>query len=268
MADGEKKLRLTFEFSDAIESQSIFNYANNFVAFTVVGLEFSSRQTRRDRPPPDEHLLQVYRFVRFQDSGGDGQIRIYLGKLVTPADVQVVGFDDAVLEVEIVKPLWKMSPEDGGPGDASEDPFASPDEAQPADDGDSGFIPDEPGESTPSEEESGEPPAESEEPVDGQPGAEPDPAMPEEADRPGLVADGEIYGVTNPEELLWDGPEPSTDGAGTTAQPVIELANGPAYTQFDLDKVMVPRLEIRGKSFNEALLELVADVRARVEAMA
>lgn len=281
--DEAKKVLFTFNLSEAAEAQVISNYQSNFVAVSVAKLRFPRQLLKADHPPADEATLQFYRFVRFQQTESEGQIRLYLGKLATPADVQVVQLEDRI-EVELIKPLWKL--EAAPAASAAENPAAGLEpaataagveppaaadggfrETQPADSAEpAGFIPD--------ADAAGDEPASVPEPaLEPAAAADADSAAAEatEAAVPAATADrqdGESYGQTQFDEVFGtDADEPEAadalPGAGAAepadASPVLDMAPQPSYRQFDLSRVPVSQVEITGLPFDEALLKLVSD---------
>lgn len=125
-----KKITLSFAISELSEIDKVFDYSANVVKITVPGLDFSSSQRRGDKlKVSDEHGDSFYRFTRFAEVEGGGLISIYLGKLCSPADALVVPRDGRI-EVEIIKPLWKLG---SAPADVPDQPQDTPDTA-PADD--------------------------------------------------------------------------------------------------------------------------------------
>jgi hypothetical protein len=106
----DKRINISAVFSMPVPDQDfevVSNYAGNFVALSVKGLTFSKQQLKREVPPPDESLKQFYKYIRCVEADGAGQVRIYLAKLVSPADVLIELRGDRA-EVEIVKPWWKL----------------------------------------------------------------------------------------------------------------------------------------------------------------
>jgi hypothetical protein len=214
VSSDEKKIQMSFSFSAALKDadlQTISNYQGNFVALKVAGLRLSKQQLKADVPPKDDTLKPFYRFLRFvAGEKGVGEVRIYLTKPVTPADV-LVNLDEAKASVEIVKPWWKLK---------STPPPAESGEHQP------GFVPSEPAqppaipdESQPPADESAAPPAE---------GGFREVTPPEDTAQPPEVPAPESGAETAP-----GGTEPAaapgTGGEGTApesgAQPPEESAN-------------------------------------------
>ncbi|MCB1217725.1 hypothetical protein KDL44_10035 [bacterium] len=110
----DKKITLSFSVSEMAEIDKVFDYGANIVKIKVPGLNFSSAQAKGDKlKVKDEHGESFYRFTRFSKIEGGGMIAIYLGKLCSPADALVVPRDGRI-EVEIIKPLWKL---DSAPAD-------------------------------------------------------------------------------------------------------------------------------------------------------
>jgi hypothetical protein len=224
VASDEKKIQMSFEFSAALKDadlQTVSNYQGNFVALKVAGLRFSKQQLKADLPPTDETLKPFYRFLRFvAGEKGVGEVRIYLAKPVTPADV-LVQLDHAQATVEIVKPWWKLK---------STPPPADAGEGQP------GFVPPEPGQPpvSPSEEQppasdSTAPPTEGgfrevSPPEDTAPPPEP-PAPDSGAETaPGGTEPGAIPGSENGSEASRPPVEPD-NGAGASPEPPAEGAS-------------------------------------------
>ena len=276
--DQDKKYRIVFGFDEAVEAQVVSNYAANFVDIGIDSLEVGRDLTRRDHEPADEETRLFVRCTRFMEIEGEMHIRLYLGKYADPADVQVVQLDDRI-EVELVKPFWKV-PEDLG---AEEPPVE-----------DSGFIPDETEPETPAET----PPAETapaetwpadtgdtERPDTGwttpsfyqDSDPEPDDTTVDDSAEPAgdttepagdsVSPDGDVYGTTSLDDLA-AGREPGPSDAALAAleddapdvvsQPVHDVAGEHSYRLFDLEDVAVAQVQLRNQPFNEALLELVA----------
>ncbi|MCB1221238.1 MAG: hypothetical protein H7A35_02640 [Planctomycetales bacterium] len=125
----EKKITLSFSVSEMPEIDKVFDYGANIVKIKVPGLNFGSAQLKGDKlKVSDEHGESFYRFTRFSKIEGGGMISIYLGKLCSPADALVVPRDGRI-EVEIIKPLWKLgsSPADSPAADnpPADDPPAN-----------------------------------------------------------------------------------------------------------------------------------------------
>jgi len=117
--DQEKKLRFEFSFSEAVEAQVVNNYASNFVDIGIAELKVPRKLTREDHEPEDQATAQFYRFTRFLEVEGEQHIRIYLGKYADPSDVQVVPLEDRI-EVEMVKPFWKIPAEEAVTSESGE----------------------------------------------------------------------------------------------------------------------------------------------------
>jgi hypothetical protein len=130
--DEPKKLRQVFSFDEVVEAQIISNYAGNFVDIGIRELSIPQQLTQSDHPPASVESTLFFRFTRFSIIDGEGHIRLYLGKYADPADVQVVLLDDRI-EVELVKPFWKV------PEEALDTTEPVIDDAAA---GDTGFIPD------------------------------------------------------------------------------------------------------------------------------
>lgn len=292
--DQEKKLRFEFNFSEAVEAQVVNNYASNFVDIGIAGLKVPRNLARKDHEPDSEDTSQFYRYTRFMEVDGEQHIRIYLGKYADPSDVQVVPLDD-LIEVEMVKPFWKLPPEETVAAGSDEAEGFIPDEGVTEDEGAAGededpeLFPTGLRESTgstsvPGEEaEAGEAEsAESEEtndlasvaagadePVEDTESQPAGGAATEttEAGDENLPADsgidsGERYGETSLRDLSND-ESSGESAAGTMAngaelQPVSSLTQPPSYQQFDLNDVAVAQVQLRNLPFNEALMELVA----------
>ncbi len=133
--DEPKKLRQVFSFDEVVEAQIISNYAGNFVDIGIRELTIPQQLMQSDHPPENEESTLFFRFTRFSIIDSEGHIRLYLGKYADPADVQVVLLDDRI-EVELVKPFWKV------PEEALEAAIPAADGAAT---GDAGFIPDDNG---------------------------------------------------------------------------------------------------------------------------
>jgi len=276
--NNEKTILFTLDFSGSAPAEVVSNFQGNFVSLTVPGLKFNRAQLKGDHPPSDRSLLPFFRFLRFVAGDESGQIRFYLGKTATPADVLVEQLDNRI-NVEITKPLWKLK-EGAKPPEAKE----------PAEEAKPGFIPDEkpaetepaPPETAPIEPEAGaesgtpeETPPESgaealpEEPTGTDESAAPEapaepeaPAAPETPPAEAKPQDGEIYDHTSVSDLPKAGEEPEpgslrpSEPSGTEPGMPSATPNHP-YTEFDLDKVPVAGIEIRGLPFDEALMKLV-----------
>ncbi len=103
-----KKITLSFNVNELSEIDKVFDYGSNIVKIKVPGLVFTNSQAKGDKlKVKDDHGESFYRFTRFSKIEGGGMIAIYLGKLCSPADALVVPRDGKI-EVEIIKPLWKL----------------------------------------------------------------------------------------------------------------------------------------------------------------
>jgi len=109
--DEGKAVRATFNFSEDVVYDDIYHYANNFVALDVAGLTVSREMLATNHFAQTEELARYYRYIRFVAEPESTQVRVYLAKPVDPSDVLVIPHGSYV-ELEIVKPLWKM-PADG-----------------------------------------------------------------------------------------------------------------------------------------------------------
>jgi hypothetical protein len=289
--DQDKKLRFEFNFNEAVEAQVVNNYASNFVDIGIAGLKVPRNLARKDHEPASEETAQFYRYTRFMEVDGEQHIRIYLGKYADPSDVQVVPLDD-LIEVEMVKPFWKLPPEDAVATESDEAEGFIPDETVSEDESAAGEgegaeqfptgLRESTGSSSASgeEEEAGEAESaetnglasvaagadEQEEDTESQPVGDegtdaaeaPDEAPPADS---GLDS-GEFYGETSLRDLSND-ENHGESAAGATAngaelQPVRSLTQPPSYQQFDLNDVTVAQVQLRNLPFNEALMELVA----------
>jgi hypothetical protein len=294
--DQDKKLRLEFNFSEAVEAQVVNNYASNFVDIGIAGLKVPRNLARKDHEPDNEDTSQFYRYTRFMEVDGEQHIRIYLGKYADPSDVQVVPLDD-LIEVEMVKPFWKLPPEEAVTSESAEaegfipDEEESEDEGAAAEDEDAEQFPTGLRESTGStaapggEPEAGEAESAETEETNGLASvaagadeqvedAESQPAAGEGSDSAETAAgdeaqpadsgldSGEFYGETSLRDLSNDESSGesavSTTANGAELQPVRSLTQPPSYQQFDLSDVAVAQVQLRNLPFNEALMELVA----------
>lgn len=290
--DQDKKLRLEFSFSEPVEAQIVNDYANNFVDIGIAGLTVPRNLARRDHEPAVQETASFYRFTRFTEIDDELHIRIYLGKYADPSDVQVVPLEDRI-EVEMVKPFWKLPPEaaeEGAAGDAGfipdEEPAtgadaqeadsnssAAPEEAAPPTglrDASAGSAPADSGTgeadgegSSGSATGAGEDEAAVAETSEEASETLPSDAAEAEDQSAGSGLDsGEFYGETSLRDLSSDGgPEegaPAGTANGAAMQPVRSLTETPSYQQFDLNDVPVAQVQLRNLPFNEALMELVA----------
>jgi hypothetical protein len=263
-----KKLHLTLALSEPAAAQVISNYQGNFVSISISGLVIPRDLLKRERQPADDAATAFWRSLRFMQNKGEGQIRLYLGKLATPADVQVVQLEKSI-ELELVKPTWKLdtpvtdqAPTDTG---AAEEPAGpAPSDSTPAAPEDVGGFRDD----QPTEDSAPAPLDETEsQPQQAPPQSEPEqPGMDEAGGQP--PSDGsETYGQTSFDEIFGPaGPsatvEPAEDEPAEEPQqahPAADFSPQPSYQRFDLDNVLVSQLEIKGLPFDEALLKLVAD---------
>jgi len=287
--DEAKKVTMTFTLSAAADAQVISNYQGNFVAISVPKLRFPRALLKGDHAPESKETEQFYRYVRFQQTETEGQIRIYLGKLATPADLQVVQIEDKIT-AELVKPLWKLpgatEAAEGEPPAAQPAAQQPPAEQQPAAEEQPPSV--EAGESAGEQAPAGGFRAGGEEPAgagspeegaapagfipDEQPaGDESQPAAgPPEPEQPATPpANGEGYGQTTFDEVFGQvTSEGEEKPAGTEEQPAAgstppaapagEAGAQPSYKQFDLSRVPVSQVEIKGLPFDQALLQLVS----------
>lgn len=294
--DQDKKLRLEFNFSESVEAQVVNNYASNFVDIGISGLKVPRDLARQDHTPDNEETANFYRFTRFVEVDKEQHIRIYLGKYANPSDVQVVPLDSQIA-VEMVKPYWKLPPEEAAAGESEGEAGFIPDEASTegaesseaeessstdnAEEPESssgawntaaGSLANDSGEDTGSAETESGQSTESANANEGEEGtAESSSDTEEEAgngqgqgeEQPndnGLDA-GEEYGQTSLRDLSSEGEQ--AEGTAETAngaamQPVRSLTKTPSYKQFDLDDVPVAQVQLRNMPFNEALMQLVA----------
>jgi hypothetical protein len=103
-----KKVTLSFNLSETLDVEKIYDYSSNLVKIKVPGLKFTATQLKGDKLlVQDEHGEQFYRYTRFSAIEGGGMITIYLGKICSPADALVVPREKKI-EVEIIKPTWKL----------------------------------------------------------------------------------------------------------------------------------------------------------------
>ena len=106
-----KKIFLTFNLSETLDSEKIYDYSANIVRIKIAGLELKSSLLKGDKlKVQDEHGNHFYRFTRYSKTDDGAMISIYLGKLCSPADALVIPKDGRI-EVEIIKPLWKLENE-------------------------------------------------------------------------------------------------------------------------------------------------------------
>ncbi len=256
----EKKIRLIFKFSDTAAYSTVSDFNSNILVLNYEGLKLSDKQRSKDHRLEGDIDYDVLRFVRFQNTGEQAEIRIYLGWEVNPADAQVVAFDDRI-EVDILKPMHLATPSEspsvgGGEWEIQRDP--APGETEDDAEGD----------------------------VEGDAVPEPDPVAitpePVEADEndgldmgslrqpffPELEGNDET-GETRPDTDKTEGDEipDSTEEApaivddstpSSDFRPAREFTSTPSYKKFDLDEVEVNQLEFRSVPFNEVLLDLVA----------
>lgn len=266
--DQPKKIQLSFNFSDPFEYSTVSDFNSNILVLKIEGLELSKPQKQKDHRLEGDKDFKVLRFVRFQDTGEQAEIRIYLGWEVTPADAQVVAFDERI-EVDVLKPLHLAAPvtntsadeatwfierdpafgvtndADDEAGLAEPNPIATgPDPTDP--DGNSGMQvrslrnPDFP-ELTSSDGTGGDS-METDSISEGE-------SDPVEAGVDGIA--GDAVGSDGNDDSNY--PDPSGD-----FRPAREFSPTPSYKKFDLDDVEVNQLEFRGVPFNEVLLDLVA----------
>jgi hypothetical protein len=287
--DQEKKLRFELNFSEVVEAQVVNNYASNFVDIGIVDLKVPRNLARRDHEPENEATAQFYRFTRFMEVEGEQHIRIYLGKYADPSDVQVVPLDNSI-EVEMVKPYWKLPPAEAGVDQSAEAAGFIPDDAEEsAGDGqqeeapltglreataDSGSQPAGEETETAAADSGGEDTSGADMLAPGvSTGTQPhsnsssdiaaeQPLAEDQPDAGGLDS-GELYGETSLRDLSNGGvSEDSAVGAttnGAELQPVRSLTQPPSYKQFDLNDVPVAQVQLRNTPFNEGLMELVAN---------
>ncbi|MBN2081944.1 hypothetical protein JW859_07020 [bacterium] len=281
--DQDKKFRIVFGFDETVEAQVVSNYAANFVDIGIASLKVGRDLTRQDHEPANEETRLFFRYTRFQEIEGELHIRLYLGKYADPADVQVVQLDNRI-EVELVKPFWKVPADLGVEEPAVED---------------NGFIPDGPATDTPAVTEADTPDETA--PVDSAPVDTPaentgrpdtgwttpsfyQDSSPEtdttpaddtqapvadttEPDGDNVSTTGDVYGTTSLDDLA-AGRQPGPSDAAlamleddvpdVVSQPVHDVASEHSYRLFDLEDVAVAQVQLRNQPFNEALMELVA----------
>jgi hypothetical protein len=295
VVDDAKKITISFNFSSAVKDadfEVVSNYQGNFIALKLKGLKFSNKQLKTDIPAKKGAEL-FYRFLRFTPGDASSEVRVYLAKPVTPADV-LTELREAKATLEIVKPWWKLPgaqppsnadeakpefiPDTAEPNGKPEEPAAQPDSI--------GELPP-PGEgfrdvgqedaAAPPADETGpdQPPADGSTDETGTPDVTPPDAGPDESAAPpdtatgGRPAKGEIYSQTGVGEIFGHGDtggreskparesKPQPESSGAKEQPRNQH-KGPGYTEFDLDQIPISGIEIRGLPFDEAILKLVA----------
>lgn len=272
--DSAKMIDFIFRIDEGVKPEVEYYFDANFFQLRIPGLELSRQQLRYPEHYAADGFAPFYKYVRLKQDEGDGLIRIYLTRLCSPADPQLVGWDGGKLHVQLLKPLFKLPDEEQPPVEA-EQPAASP----PAETGSTGTAA---GESTPAMETAGpggaEPENDSQEPAtddssepgsirggnSSQPGTFNVPAG-ETAGDGGAEADRPQGRVSAPagepaqESGQAEETPASTGGGGEPGTtPAADFTPGPSYKQFNLDDVPVSGVEIRGLPFREALLELVA----------
>lgn len=266
--DKQKKIQLSFSFSDTFEYSTVSDFNSNILVLKIEGLELNKQQQQKDHRLEGDKDFKVLRFVRFQDTGEQAEIRIYLGWEVTPADAQVVAFDDRI-EVDILKPMHLAAPVTNTSADEAtwfieRDPaFGVTDDAV-----------DQAGLAEPN------PIATSPDPTDpdGNSGMQVpslrNPDFPELTSSAGtggdsMETDSISEGESDPvkagvdgfagDAVGFDGNDDSNDPDPSGGfRPAREFSPTPSYKMFDLDDVDVNQLEFRGVPFNLVLLDLVA----------
>ena len=106
--DDEKVIHFTFKLSAETEPTEEFYFDGNFYSLTVPGLVLTRQQLRASEVSAPKHLRDFYKYIRFVQKEGGAQLRIYLSKLCTPADPQLMGYGEGVIKVDLVKPLFKL----------------------------------------------------------------------------------------------------------------------------------------------------------------
>lgn len=281
--DEGKKARAVFSFSESVKAEVISHYANNFVALSISGLNFSKAQTKADHKA-NRDLEGVYRFIRCVPGakpGDPGEVRIYLSKPLTPADALVIQNGKSI-EIEILKPRGSQTApsepaEPDWPAPPAEPPAAEPHIAAPAELQPVESAPAEPASQEPEPAEAApqeaEPQAEAE---DGSGGVsvEPGPQTQPEGSGDSTSIQPPAAGGSTPLGQLPGGskPHPAPEAVPEEGSSVTEPAgkdeaaggsveigiNSRSYQSFDLAQVPVTGVEIRGEPFNEALMQLVA----------
>jgi hypothetical protein len=259
---GDKKIQLTVRFSAPAKTDVISHYQNNFVALQIAGMKFSADRTRKEQLPTAEEAA-VIKSYRFANNAEGGEMRIYLVKPLTPADVLVSRYEDH-LEIEILKPAVSGAARSDGkqgtegsapvieptPGDTAGDPLPADNGATPAG-------------TDPGTEPATTEPADQLQPDEGTAdnGGAGETALDPPADEPAggtLIEPADVGGESVTPSGSQDDPAVDVSGVEPAS------GNGKSYKRFDLSKVQVAPVEIRGMPFREALMEMVAQTKFNV----
>jgi hypothetical protein len=286
--DDEKTIHFTFKLNQEVKPEAEFFFDANFYALHLPGVTLTRQQEKAGQIEAPKSLQPFYKYIRLVQGEGEAQIRIYLTKLCSPADPQLMGWDKGVIKIDLLKPLFKI---EGGAAAALAQPAAN--STQP------GFIPDgQPGQSPaatdkpeakvePAAAPGGTAPAEPAGPAASEPAPDnggtlrtgnpaaiaskaeeavaPNPTQPEPPSAAAQQASGtaEEYAATPAGEVIPGNAAPNKynrqEPGAPQAQPAPgAFSSGPSYKQFDLASVKANGVEIRALPFRQAILELVA----------
>jgi hypothetical protein len=286
VTDDQKVIHFTFKLSAEVQPEVEYFFDGNFYALHLPGLKLTRQQLKVNEIGAPKHLQPFYKNIRLVQGEDEAQIRIYLTKLCSPADPQLMSWDKGIIQVDLLKPLFKLEGETAPAGAEASTPGAAPEQTPD-------FIPDnkaagtEPppsvaSEPTPAVNTGADVPAE---PTSGtlrtgspavaasaaeasvEPAGKTDGAPPSQAAQAAADTAGE-YGATPAGELIdgapatptkysrQDGPTEPGPSSSSTGAPA--ASPGPSYKQFDLASVPASSVEIRALPFRQAILELVA----------